>query len=191
MWRLIRCSLLAAALGGFGAAAVAAPHAGDREITAQASIQDQAITGSGLDSTTSTTTTAMLEGGYFLNPHLQLGVSYLISQSLTKAAGVSVTSGAEFIDGLVNYHFETSNVALWPYVGARFGVVRFAFNGTISQSFSPGIAAGVRYFPSEDLSINAEYGLRSYSVTIEGTTINISTATMLVGFSYFFGASKS
>jgi hypothetical protein len=162
------------------APAVAATKEGDKEISAAVSISS---TSASADDVTADVTTTSIYGafGVFLNKQLQVGASILSQTASTEDADAGVT----FTEGFVKFHFNPDEKAV-PYVGALFGLVTLYSGDEAGSGTTFGAMAGVKYFATADLSINGEYSIRYYEVSIAGIDFSSTTSTMLVGLSYYF-----
>lgn len=156
--------------------AVAATKAGDKELSAQISVSTIST-----DDFDVTLTSIWGAFGYFVSDALQVGGSLTTMTVSTDAAD----AGQSFIEGFVKYHFNTKEKAV-PYVGAMLGTVTLYTDNESGSGVTFGAMAGVKYFMSEDLSVNGEYSIRHYTVTIAGTDISSTTSTAMIGLSYYF-----
>ena len=156
--------------------ALGATKEGDKELSAQVSISSIST-----DDFDVTLTSIWGAFGYFVTKALQVGGSVT---TMTVSAGGS-DAGQTYMEGFVKYHFNTDEKAV-PYVGAMLGTVTLYAEGESGSGMTFGAMAGLKYFVSPDLSINGEYNIRHYSVSIASTDIDVTASTAMVGMSYYF-----
>jgi opacity protein-like surface antigen len=185
MSALQRIALLALAISLLALPAWAATKAGDKEIGGQISVGTTTSSVEGGGSVTNTTTAILASFGYFTTKALQVGGSVAMQGLKSDDAETSFT----FLEGFVKYHFNTDTATV-PYVGALLGTVNVKFSGggtsETSSGTTMGAMAGVKFYRTEDLSINAEYNIRNFTITIAGADATSTTGTALVGLSYYF-----
>lgn len=174
--------MLLAALAAvlFTSPAWAKTREGDKEVAAYASVATTSASAEG-QSVDITTVTLYGSFGVFTTKQLQLGAAILQQTVSTETED----SGAQFLEGFVKYHFNPDTDTV-PYVGAVLGTVTFYSGDESASGMTWGAMAGVKFFMSEDLSVNAEYNIRNFTITIADVEYTSTTGTALVGLSYYF-----
>jgi opacity protein-like surface antigen len=153
---------------------------GDKEIGGYISISSTSASAEG-QSVDVTTTTLYGSFGVFTTNQLQFGAALLQQTVSTEDAD----SGAQFLEGFVKFHFNPDTDTV-PYVGAMLGTVTFYSGDESATGTTWGAMAGVKFFVSEDLSVNAEYNIRNFVIDIAGVEFTSTTGTALLGLSYYF-----
>lgn len=154
------------------------------------------------NSSTNTTSGTMRVGcGYFILDGLQVGGSVMDTLSESKTTGSDSTDSNTFdLDLFVKYHiypkvWASNHVlkAIVPYVGVQGGWINVYSKtkgaSTSGDSISYGGMGGIKYFISEDVSLNGEYNYRHYDVTIGKNNPKTTSddSKILFGFSVYFG----
>lgn len=126
---------------------------------------------------------------------LTLGFSYYPKDFLeTKVGllGMKIDSG-DFdttiysLSGVVNYNFFRSGAVVVPYIGAQLGLAGYDSGEYDDTSFSYGGQGGVKFFLSEDLSLNVELNYLITNISDdEGEDVDVKNTSLLLGFSYYF-----
>lgn len=153
---------------------------GDKEIAGYISISSTTASAEG-ESVDVTTTTLYGSFGVFTTSQLQIGAA-LMQQTVSTDVE---DSGAQFLEGFVKFHFNQDTDTV-PYVGALLGTVTFYSGDESATGTTWGAMAGVKFFVSEDLSVNAEYNIRNFVIDIAGVEFTSTTGTALLGLSYYF-----
>lgn len=174
------------ALAILASPAWAATKEGDKEVAAYASISNTEASVDGGDTTTITVTTLQGSFGYFQTKSLQIGAAVLQQNSSISIPGTDTqTNGVTFLEGFVKYHFNPDTDTV-PYVGAMVGTVSVNAGSESGSGTTIGAMAGVKFFMSADLSVNGEYSIRNYTVSIAGVDASSTTGTLSLGLSYYF-----
>lgn len=186
MFKRIALLLLAASV--LALPAWAGTKEGDKEVSAAISISSSSASAEG--TTVDTTTSSILGSfGYFTTKNVQLGGTIFNTESSSTSGGSTVELGTSFLEAFVKYHFNPDTTTV-PYIGALLGTVSIKVStGDTTETGSGttiGAMAGIKFFMSEDLSINAEYNIRNYTVSIGGLDLSTTTGTALLGLSYYF-----
>jgi len=164
----------------------AATKEGDKEIAAYASLSTTDASVAGGDTITITTATLQGSFGYFQTKSLQIGGSILQQNSSISSPGSDTqTNGVTFLEGFVKYHFNPDTDTV-PYVGGMLGTVSVNAGAESGSGTTIGGMVGVKFFKTPDLSINGEYSIRNYTVSIAGVDATSTTGTLSLGFSYYF-----
>ncbi len=153
--------------------AVSGVQQGTSEIGGYGSLQS--ISGGG---TTIKLTTIAATYGYFLTDEIQLNGTILYV-----GAGDGTTTSLKGLDLQGKYHFYQKGQTAIPYVGIQLGSIATEDAGTSSTSTSYGAMGGLKYFISENTSVNPELNYRSYQFS----GVSVTSTALLVGFSVYFG----
>ncbi|MFZ5570365.1 MAG: outer membrane beta-barrel protein [Thermodesulfobacteriota bacterium] len=153
---------------------------GRKAITANASYQITSVENQDDDSKTSMAT---------------LGFSYYPKNFLeTKLAmlGMKVESG-DFdttiysLAGVVNFNLFKPGWVAVPYIGGQLGISGYDAGEYDDTALSYGGQGGVKFFLSEDLSLNVELNYLMTTVDAgEGEELDVDNTSVLLGFSYYF-----
>jgi opacity protein-like surface antigen len=134
--------------------------------------------------------------GYFLTDQIQLGVAHM--GSLFKISEDSSSSDGELsiygIDAFAKYHFMTKGATLVPYLGIQGGWIRSKMSistdggggDTSANAFSYGAMGGLKYFVSDNVSINTELNYRHYDLKFDDYKMKTDDISVLIGFSVYF-----
>lgn len=192
-------------------AAAAGIQKGASEFTVNGSLSQLTSKMDDSDSkTTSYTNTGTLGYSYFLTDQVSVGANLLYSGSETEDdAGTStsndVTTG---IDLNAKYHFIFSKgQTVVPYLGLQGGWINMYSESTYTYTFgtttytgtsdssgsagSYGGMAGVKFFITENVSINTELNYRAYNITMNDgyseSKMKMNNLALLFGLSVYFG----
>lgn len=121
---------------------------------------------------------------------LSLGFSYFPKDFLeAKGTLLIMNIDAGDSDGTIysvlaqcNYNFFKPNATLVPYAGIQLGFSGYDFDDSDETNVSYGLQGGVKYFLSEDLSMNGEL---NYLVTNIDPD-DVKATSLLFGLSYYF-----
>jgi len=91
------------------------------------------------------------------------------------------TSTSIFILGRGDYYFPALEDYV-PYAGAHLGIANFDYGEFGSTEFTYGLQGGVKFFISENASVNAELDLSLYS----GDGEDVTATSLLLGLSHYF-----
>ena len=128
-----------------------------------------------------------LAGKYNLNDKMRIGANIGYYSTSVTLFNMTLTSSSMPITGLFEYRFAEDGIA--PYVGADFGIYRFALSSnaagssTISNSylgFAP--VVGLDFGITDNISLNANYKFHYVLSDISSTSVNSINA----GISYKF-----
>lgn len=153
---------------------------GDKEIGGYISISSTSASAEG-QSFDFVTTTLYGSFGVFTTNQLQFGAA-LMQQTVSTD---TEDSGAQFLEGFVKFHFNPDTDTV-PYVGAVLGTVTVYSGNDSASGMTWGAMAGVKFFVSEDLSVNAEYNIRNFTISFGDVEYTSTTGTALLGLSYYF-----
>lgn len=145
------------------------------------------------------TTSLDLRYGYFLTDGLQLGVSYMGQMSKswsetngTKDANSESESQVTFLYLDLKYNFVWDRAQVFvPYLGVGVGSASTKFTyqdiaGNTQTSTGSGTATavmgGVKYFVTENASVNAELRVDSFTYTPSGSAVEYTTDTTGINF---------
>jgi len=186
MKTLNKVLLVFLAMAAVTSSAWAATKEGDKEVAAYASVSNTDASVDGGDTTTITVTTLQGSIGYFNTKNVEIGGSVLQQNSSISTPGTDTqTNGVTFLEGFVKYHFNPDTDTV-PYIGGMLGTVTVNAGSESGNGTSIGGMAGVKFFKTPDLSINGEYSIRSYTVSIAGVDATSTTGTLSLGISYYF-----
>jgi len=120
----------------------------------------------------------MVNFGYFFTPQIQVGVMGLLGGTLDgdnqKVYGAS---------GQLKYNFSSNKAqTMIPYLGVQAGIYGTS-NGSSESAFSYGGMGGLKFFLSENTSLNLEINYQR--TKLASTDIDIFQG--LVGVSFYFG----
>ena len=141
------------------------------------------------------TSTGQLSVNYFLTDWFSLGGSGRLSGSKTDYEDGSTddsTNTTTFLMFNSDLYLGGPTKTFIPYVGVRLGIANYKYesggNDNSSSTASYGGHAGLKIFPSENISWNLELDLTSYTPDApEGQDETTYTDTsFLIGFSYYF-----
>lgn len=163
---------------------------GQSELNAYASIGSTKTKPEGGSTSKNTDVNTRFGYGYFLTDGLSLGADIDYSYSKSGEAGAEATNSMYFL-GTAKYHFMPKSVVT-PYVGVQLGGYTSETGSTSStDGYAYGVLGGVKFFMTENASLNAELNMLSMSVsTTVGTSsydADMTNIKGLVGLSYYFG----
>lgn len=185
------CSLFMLSLCFAGAAAAnpgSAIQQGSSELGGQISLEGSTSTTEGSSTEyDSSTATLGITYGYFVTDAIQLAGRYFSVSSSSGTDGTvtnETTYSYLYLEG--KYHFYSKGQTFIPYVGVGIGTASMTSESpgyTYSSSgSSSSLMGGVKYFVSENTSLNTE--LNVGSAKFDTTTTN--TTRLLIGFSVYF-----
>lgn len=157
------------------APASAAVKEGDKEIAVYGSMQSIKIELGG-ETATLNVLTLQLTGGFFVSDAAQVGGSFT---QQTFSNDFTVTN--RMVGGFFKFHFNPKETVV-PYVGAQVGLTTTEFEGESDSSTSYGPLGGIKFFISENLSVNPEASLTFAKIQEADVTIT----TVQVGLAYYF-----
>jgi opacity protein-like surface antigen len=169
LW-VVGCVLAALLIAA--APASAAVKEGDKEISVYGAVTSIDVEGFNV-----TLVTVQLAGGVFINDSAQLGGS--ITTQSSDAEGETSTSRT--LAGFFKFHFNTKETTV-PYVGFQAGQTTVEFGSDSESAVSYGPLAGIKFFVSENLSVNPEVDYIKTKILEVDVTITI----VQVGLSYYF-----
>jgi len=141
-----------------------------------------------------------LNYGIFLVGGLQVGISLMADQTKSwqevngsKVAGSESTNKTtfEFIDVKYNFVFSKSQPVV-PFIGIGLGAAQMSNTSAGTTTSNSGSAAkfgvGVKFFLTENTSLNAEISTKSFTFTPEGSNVEYTqdTTGLNVGLSVYF-----
>jgi opacity protein-like surface antigen len=167
------------ALAVLGIALLAAPASaavkeGDKEISVYGSYQTIKVDLP--DTPAINVITTQLSGGFFVSNAAQVGGSW-IQQSTSNGETFTIRT----IGGFFKYHFNTQATTV-PYVGAQVGQSTVEALGESESATSYGPLGGIKFFLSENLSINPEASMTFTKIL----DVNVTITTLQIGMSYYF-----
>jgi len=130
-----------------------------------------------------TTTQLVIQvgGGVFLDTNNQVGGSF--TQASSESGGDTAT--LRVITGFFKHHLNTEEEAI-PYLGGQGGMAFLEFAGESASSIAYGGMFGVKFFLSEELSMNVEYNLLFTTITYDSQEYDVTQTTIQAGMSYYF-----
>jgi opacity protein-like surface antigen len=169
--------------------AIAGTEKGYKEIQLQGSFVN--TTNSENDDSTSM---AMFQGSlnYFLTDWFSLGGSARIDSSVSSYEDSSedTTMSTVFFMGNCDLYLGRPESSVVPYIGLRLGIVSYTMeSGDYEDSASEvsmGGHAGLKYFPMENVSCNAEFDITTYEQESDYDNTTITNTSLLLGLSYYF-----
>lgn len=168
-------ALLAVLLvASFAMPAAAAVKEGDKEISVYGAYQSIKVDVPGADTTT--VITLQVAGGFFVTDGAQVGGSFT-QQSQSDGGTFTVRT----VGGFFKYHFNTQETTV-PYVGGQAGLATVEATGESESAVSYGPLGGIKFFVSENLSINPEASITFTKIL----DVDVTITTVQVGMSYYF-----
>jgi len=185
------CSVFVIMIFGMVSYAYAATEAGMSEIQVQGSFYKQS---NSEDDDVSYNLTGGLNYNYFLASNFSLGGNIRLSGSTTDYDDESVddskfTTAFFMLRG--DLYLGRSNQSVIPYIGAKVGFANYKYdqgaNDYSSTTLSYGAQCGLKFFTSENTSLNIELDWTSYKADVDNDDeITITNTGVLLGFSYYF-----
>ena len=158
------------------------PAAGESEASFAVSLSKSETDIDGVGTTDSTTLFAQVGGGYFLTDQQEVGGQILVSTVEVEGADDSNTLGL-FPYYRWNFRVGPRSVV---YVGAQVGVQSLDSAGDDDTSFGGGVHAGFKTWLTPRVAFFIEPRLNRTDYEINGTDIEITDLTTLLGLSILF-----
>lgn len=169
----------------YGEAAVSGLQQGKSELGGYADISGTSSTakvGSYSSTSTSSSTSLGFTYGYFLTDAIQLsGRLFAVG---TESSGTTTSTTYTYLEG--KYHFYEKGQELVPYLGLGLGGLSIKSGGVSGSGSSVALMGGLKFFISENTSINPELNISSNSYSMSGAEITAATTRLFVGFSLYF-----
>jgi len=162
---------------------------GRGSIGAALSYQSAVFTVGSYESETNTTS---LQGsiGYFVTDHLEVNFAPVMSASESEAGSSSSESTSYSYFGNLKYNFYQRGSTTVPFVGLQAGITGYESDGDTDSAFSYGGMVGVKFFLTEDISLNLElnYLQTTFEAQYPATQdTEYEVSSFFAGFSYYFG----
>lgn len=160
---------------------------GQSELNVYLSLGSTTTTPDGGDSSTDTNFNTRIGYGYFFTDSLSVGADVDYSYDKPEVGDESNTLYALVT---AKYHFAPKNVVV-PYVGLQLGGFASEQGNMSTDGVAYGALGGVKFFLTENASLNAELNALGMTVSASGGGFSYD-ATMtnikgLIGLSYYFG----
>lgn len=140
------------------------------------------------DKNTTNTALYTVGYGYFVTDRVQLGISHLGILAKSDSDSSSDTLSILGFDGFVKYHFLDKGATLVPYVGLQAGYLSAKYNDDKGDAMTYGAMGGLKYFVSENVTLNTELNYRHYDLKSRSSDDKAKSDTIgvLIGFSVYF-----
>jgi len=162
---------------------------GQSELNLYGAIGETTTKAKGASSQTSDDFTTRIGYGYFFTDAFSLGAD--IDYNYSKSQGSSDGTNTIYTLLTTKYHFMPKNT-LVPYIGAQLGGYFMDAGSNLSSTgFAYGALGGIKYFLTENASINAELNFLGMSTTTKASgrsyDADMTRLQAMFGLSYYFG----
>jgi hypothetical protein len=120
----------------------------------------------------------MVNFGYFFTPQLQVGIMGLLGGTINGESTKVYGGAGQF---KFNFSFDKAQTVV-PYLGVQAGIYGTS-NGTSESAFAYGAMGGLKFFLSENTSLNLEGNWQRTKVV----STDVDVFQGLVGVSFYFG----